>query len=99
MKYPKKQYEVLKKALIEFNKYVDIKNMNYYDLHFKVFQQFSEGQKHNILIVNNNIIKRKFTLINNELVKNEGKNLINFDYDFLLYQPMKLRHKNFLHLR
>ena len=86
MKYPKKQFEILKKALTEFKKYVDIENMNYYDLHFKVFQQFSQGQKHNILIVENNTIKRKFSLDSEgQLIEAKGKNLINFDFDFELY--------------
>jgi len=85
MKYPEKQYEVLKNSVIEFNKYFDVKNMNLYDLHFKIYQQFSKGQEHNRLIVKNGQIKRQFSLINGELVKNEGEFIIKNEFDFELY--------------
>lgn len=85
MKYNKEQFKILVKCLNILKKYIDIETINPNNLHFIIYQQFSDGQKHNRLIVNDGILKRKFTLLDGELVENQGENIINFMYDFQLY--------------
>lgn len=85
MKYNLEQFEVLVKCLNVFKKYIDIESMNPNNLHFIIYQQFSEGQTHNKLVVSEGTLKRKFTLIEGNLIENEGENVINFNYDFELY--------------
>jgi hypothetical protein len=85
MKYNKEQFEILVKCLNILKKYIDIETINPNNLHFIIYQQFSDGQKHNRLIVNDGILKRKFTLLDGKLIENQGENIINFTYDFQLY--------------
>jgi len=85
MKYPRNQFEILVKALRVLKQYINIEALNLHSLHFLVYQQFSEGQKHNRLVVDGGILKRKFSLVDGELVENPGKDVLNFEYDFKNY--------------
>lgn len=49
MKYPKEQFEVLQTTLKQFAPLMDLKSINPSALHYVVFEQFSEGHKHNWL--------------------------------------------------
>jgi hypothetical protein len=94
MKYSENQFRILVKCIKILNQYVNVKNINPNALHFKIYQQFSEGQKHNQLVINsNNEIVRKYVLDNNILLEKEGKKLFDFDFDFELY-PNNCNDKN-----
>jgi hypothetical protein len=49
MKYPQKQFETLVNGLKKLAPLLDIKESNPHSLHYIIYQQFSEGQKHNWL--------------------------------------------------
>lgn len=49
MKYPQKQFEILVNSLKKLAVHIDIKESNPHTLHYMVYQQYSEGQKHNWL--------------------------------------------------
>lgn len=49
MKYPQQQFEVLTESLKKLAIHVDIKQVNLHTLHYIIYQQYSEGQKHNWL--------------------------------------------------
>lgn len=86
MNYPKKQFEVLVKCIKILRKYVNVEGMNPNQLHFKIYQQFSEGQKHNQFVINSsNELIRKYVLDNNLLLEKEGSPIFDFDFDFKLY--------------
>jgi len=85
MKYPVNQFEVLVKVLTIFHKYFDLDSVGVLRLHSMVYNEFSEGQKHNRLVISEGILKRKFSLVDGELVENPGENILNFDYDFKSY--------------
>lgn len=53
MKYPQQQFELLKKGLSVLDKvYDNIENVNPSQLQYLLYQQASEGQRHNALFVN-----------------------------------------------
>ena len=55
MKYPKNQFELLKRALFIFNSlFENLKEINPSQLQYLVYQQGSEGQSHNHFFVNGN---------------------------------------------
>lgn len=85
MKYPQQQFDVLVSAIKEFNKYVDVTSLNPFNLHQMVYNQFSEGQKHNRLLVQDGVLVRAFRLLDGELIPNEGTPLINYSFGFELY--------------
>jgi hypothetical protein len=86
MKYPKDQYEVLVECLKVFHVHmVDIKELNPNTLHYMVYQQFSEGQKHNWLYcVPGGILKRQ-----HQLTEEEAKTSVKF-LDFPIEKPFEL---------
>ena len=85
MKYNILQYNNLVECLTILSKFFDLNTLAPINLHFLVYQQYNEGQKHNRLIVNNGKLTRKFSLIGDQLKENEGENL-NFPlFDFQLY--------------
>lgn len=54
MKYPAQQFETLVMALQILNEFFDLHSMHESNLHYLVYQQFTEGQTHNWLYVNEN---------------------------------------------
>ena len=52
MKYPKEQFEKLKKGLKAIEDIIDIDASNPSDLHFRVYQQGAIGQNHNWIYKN-----------------------------------------------
>jgi len=59
MKYPAKQFDLLKRVLNIFAEDFEVKLIDESSLHYMAFQQFSEGQTHNWFYVNSNgILKR-----------------------------------------
>ena len=84
MKYPKEQFEELVKGFKILSKYIDLDSIHPVNLHYKVFQQYSEGQKHNHLYVNEGIIKHAYKLELEEDFTGWEK-LIDSDFDFKLY--------------
>jgi len=85
MKYDAKQFETLVKCLNILNNYIDLQAMSETNLHYLVFKQFSNGQEHNRLIVVDGILKRKYNLVGDQLVKVEGEPVFNFSAEFELY--------------
>jgi hypothetical protein len=86
MKYSKIQFEILVKCVEILNKYINVKQINPNTLHYIIYQQFNEGQKHNRLVVNSaNELIKKYVLDNNLLLEKEGKPVFDFDFDFELY--------------
>lgn len=88
MKYPQEQFEVLVKALKKFNEYLDLSKINEHALHFEIFQQFSEGHKHNRLRVSTDE-RKDYTLYREGRLNQSGLfttvPLIDFKADFELY--------------
>lgn len=89
MKYPQNQFEILVKALRVLKQYIDVDTLNLHSLHFLVYQQFSEGQIHNYLVLNNSNIERNFipnTEGGIEYKTNKGAvKVIDFEFNFELY--------------
>ena len=84
MNYPQEQFEVLKNSLITFRNQLDLTKINPNALHYIVYQQFSEGQKHNHLYCYNGEMKRYYQL--NELEKKEAIKFLDTENKvFLLY--------------
>ena len=87
MNYPAEQFEVLTKVITVFKEHLGndfIKTFNPSNLHYLVFQQLSEGQKHNALYFNSeNKLVNFWTLPEPEkLIANK---FITIEYDFQLY--------------
>lgn len=59
MKYPQKQFELLTQGLQVISTHFEIANIHPCQLQYLLYQQASEGQKHNALFINNegNIVK------------------------------------------
>ena len=83
MKYSLIQFEELVKVLKQFAVHFDIKAINPNALHYMVYQQISEGQKHNALYCVNGQIKKFHSLT--ELEKETARKFIESDFDFELY--------------
>lgn len=83
MKYPQKQFNILIDILKQLSVQFNIKDIEPTTLHYIVFQQLSEGQKHNHLYVNGKEIKRLWQI--SDMDKSNYVKLINNEYDFLLY--------------
>lgn len=82
MKYPSKQYDKLKQTINVLSQYIDnLGDVHPMNVHFLCFQQYSEGQKHNALGVNNEgqIIRMGF------VKDNSYKRMFEIDDDFQLY--------------
>ena len=58
MKYPQTQFNVLSEVLTELNKHFAVKEVEPTNLHFLVYQQVSETQAHNKLVISEGTIKR-----------------------------------------
>jgi len=56
MKYPKQQFELLVESLQIIGKHFELSSINPSRLHYIVYQQGSEGQKHNSLMIKGNTI-------------------------------------------
>lgn len=84
MKYESKQFNVLLNVLKELNNDFNLKEINPNALHFTVYQQLNEGQKHNKLFIFNNKVVR-----GNQLTAEEKTNAKSYIKtvcnDFLLY--------------
>lgn len=78
MKYPAKQFEILVESMKVLAVHLDLKAMNPHTIHYMVYQQYSEGQKHNwIYCMPGGNIQRAFKIDNLEgcekwLTKNNG---------------------------
>ncbi len=82
MKYPQQQCEILVSSLKKLAVHLDIKESNPHTIHYIVFQQFSEGQKHNWLYCcPGGTIQRAYKIDN----INECEKFFNTDFDFQLY--------------
>lgn len=59
MKYPEAQFQLLTKALNVLSKHFEnLQQINPSALHFEVYQNASEGQKHNhLILVNGNVLR------------------------------------------
>lgn len=84
MKYPVEQFEVLIQGLKQVAKHFNVNDINPNQLHYIVYQQFSEGQIHNhIYIMADETLKRFHTMSDEEKINAEK--LIDINYDFVLY--------------
>jgi hypothetical protein len=52
MKYPQQQFELLKNGLSVLSSHFEIANIHPCQLQYLLYQQASEGQKHNALFIN-----------------------------------------------
>lgn len=86
MKYPKEQYDVLVECLKVFHVHkIDVRDVSPNSLHYMVFQQFSDGQKHNWLYcVPGGVLKRE-----HQLTEEERKTSVKF-LNFTLEKPFEL---------
>jgi N-acetyl-anhydromuramyl-L-alanine amidase AmpD len=82
MKYPKKQFEVLKECLKQLSAIYDIKGSNV-TMHYICYQQISDGQQHNHLYCYGSQLKRYYSL--NEEQKTKFVKFIDINFDFKLY--------------
>ncbi len=85
MKYPQTQFDKLVMILTELNKHIEnLKELNKNSLHYLAFQQVSEGQTHNALVLTEcgQILKEFQANGFNFKIKNR---LCKIDKDFLLY--------------
>lgn len=87
MKYPQKQFELLKQAISALSKYIDLNSVHPCMLHGIVYNQYAEsGQDHNKFLVNDSgKLIRSATLVGDQLVWNEGTRLIDSNPEFELY--------------
>jgi hypothetical protein len=83
MKYPQNQFEILLKSLSILNNYFDLKSFNPSNLHYFIYQQFSENQKHNHIYLFCDALIKRYSLENTQI--EESKKLIDFDFEFELY--------------
>ena len=85
MKYPAQQFEHLVNALKELSNYFDLNSIHPCSLHFLVYQQGSERQEHNWLMIDS----QTQNIQKNFLVKHKGlttyKKLITVPNTFELY--------------
>lgn len=84
MNYPTNQFELLKKGLKILSVHINVKNVNPSQLQYLLYQQASEGQKHNSLFINDKgEIKRQYSIKD----KTDFLPLINFlnEENFPLY--------------
>ena len=58
MKYPQQQFELLKQGLQVLSTHFEISHIHPCQLHYMLYQQASEGQKHNALFINGESILR-----------------------------------------
>jgi len=56
MKYPQQQFELLKKGLQLLSTHFEISEIHPCQLQYMLYQQASEGQKHNALFINGDSI-------------------------------------------
>ena len=89
MNYPQQQFNVLTEAIKKFAVHFDVKEINPNTLHYIIFQQFSEGQKHNWLYCFNGEIKRHHQI--NDL--SNWDKFFSLDFQFELY-PDNCNDKN-----
>lgn len=83
MKYPQQQFELLQKGLKALATHFEVKSMHPSNLQYLLYQQGSEGQKHNALYISSNN-----TLVKGHLANiNEDKKVIDFlnETNFPLY--------------
>ena len=86
MKYPTKQFDKLVNHLNTLSKYFDVHNIQPNALHYTVFQQCSEGQPHNKLIITSEKVLTRSTYLEGDILKwREGVRIIEDDNEFLLY--------------
>lgn len=83
MKYPISQFAVLVDVLKQFAVHIDIKSVNPSALHFMVYQQISNGQRHCALYCIGNELKKFHSLTESE--RETARKFIENDFDFLLY--------------
>ena len=87
MNYPAEQFEVLTKIITQINEHLGNKFINSFhpsNLHYLVFQQLSEGQRHNALYYNSENKLVNFWGLS-EAEKLIAKKFITIEYEFLLY--------------
>jgi len=84
MKYNKKQFEILLQVLQQFAVLIDLSQSNLHTIHFIIYQQFSEGHKHNWLYCCEGGNLKKYFQMTDEDKKNARK-FIEIDFKFELY--------------
>lgn len=85
MKYNALQFINLVECLTILSEFLDLQQMNPSNLHYLVFQQHSDGQKHNRLVNNNGTLQRAYILDGDQLKENNGVLLEFPKFDFQLY--------------
>jgi hypothetical protein len=84
MNYPLEQLEKLETALKRLAVHIDVKQINPSALHFIIFQQYSEGQKHNWLYcIEGGAMKREHQLTEQE--RQTAVKLFTENWQFDLY--------------
>ena len=92
MKYPATQFEVLLCVMKQLSVHMKLNNMSLSVIHYIVYQQLSDSQKHNHLYcIEGGILKRGFDLTENE--KLTAIKFIENTFDFRLY-PEKCNDTN-----
>jgi hypothetical protein len=81
MKYPEKQYFTLVQCLKKLAHIINVAEMNVHTLHFVIYQQFSDGQKHNWLYCTIEGLKKRHQCKEEE----EKHKLIDIETTFDLY--------------
>lgn len=89
MKYPKDQFQLLKDCLKVLKPMLEVEKLHPMRVHQIIYNQFNEGQKHNRLLVANNRLYRRYTLLTDGYLREndiEGSNpLFNFEATFEMY--------------
>jgi hypothetical protein len=85
MKYPQQQFTTLLNTLKALQPAVDLFSLHPSNIHFLVYQQHSQGQKHNCIgsiQVDGQTMYKRFHAVEN---KQDFQPLVNPDVDFELY--------------
>lgn len=82
MKYPQKQFDLLVESVKKLAVHIDVKETNPHTIHYIIYQQFSEGQKHNWLYCCPGGTLQRAHKIDNIA---ECEKLFTGEYDFKLY--------------
>ena len=84
MKYPENQFNQLKKSMISLSYFFDLKSVHPCQIHYLVYEQYSQGQTHNwIYVLPNGTLKRAHHMNDAEI--KEAKKILPENCTFELY--------------
>jgi hypothetical protein len=86
MKYPKKQFETLLRVTKALSKVLDLKQIHPSSLHYLIYSQFNEGNKHNWLYLTTKGEVKRFHQLS-ETEKTNATKVVNTNNETFLLCP------------